>query len=316
MAEGTLALSIPGWFLTGVTYFKLVRCAGDFEEDFALLWLKFESVQLRFTRWGIAAKVPPAPLTDESKKEWADDFVKKYSSEQVKWAESVLRRVNNAFKRVYTRVDDDAEVIALQTTGIAQVLEEVNEEVALERTPKLSTVHKFFKKANEKGHKFVDAGRLLKDRTKWALHKRDYLKDLVNGIADLVLELETQFPDITEEAKKLAAAELQEAAGIAESRDEVLNCVAQVSEGTDPALTEAIKAVVRTTVNFDFSGLGLLENAVGHYGANFGKFPEGANITLTVRDTKAGGNTRTHFGHNFETQGRVFDTKPGATEEK
>ncbi|EME79591.1 uncharacterized protein MYCFIDRAFT_81079 [Pseudocercospora fijiensis CIRAD86] len=316
MAEGTLALSIPGWFLTGVTYFKLVRCAGDFKEDFALLWLKFESVQLRFTRWGLAARIPAAPVTEVSTKQWADEFVTKYSPEQVKWAESVLRRVTKAFKRVYDKVDDDTEEIALQTKGLALALEEVNEEEALDRTPKLAAVHRFFKKASEKGHKFVDSGRLLKDRTKWALHKKDYLVQLVNLIADLVLELETQFPDIAEEAKKLAAAEVQEAAGVSEPREEVLNGVAQVSEGTDPALTEAIKAVVRTTISFDFSGLGLSEKAVGHYGANFDRVPEGANITLTARDINAGGDTRTHIGHTFGNQGRVFDTKPGATAEK
>ncbi|KAF7198360.1 hypothetical protein HII31_00099 [Pseudocercospora fuligena] len=312
MAEGTLALSIPGWFLTGVTYFKLVRCAGDFKEDFALLWLKFESVQLRFTRWGIAAKVPPSPLTEETTQEWADEFVKKYSPEQVKWAESVLRRITKAFKRVYDKVDDDAEEIALQTQGIAAVLEDVNEDQALDSTPKLAAAHRFFKKASQKGHKYVDSGRLLKDRTKWALHKKDYLKDLVNWIADLVLELETQFPDIAEEAKKLAAAEIQGAAGLPQSRDEVLNDVAQVSEGTDPALTEAVKAVIPTTFSFDFSGLELSDRAIGHYGNAFEEVPKGTTTNLKAHHMKIGGDTRTHFGHTFGNQRRVFDTRSGA----
>ncbi|KXT12109.1 hypothetical protein AC579_7973 [Pseudocercospora musae] len=312
MAEGTLALSIPGWFLTGVTYFKLVRCAGDFSEDFALLWLKLESLQLRFTRWGLAANIPPAPHTEASTRDWAAALGKTYSAKQVKWAVSALRNINEAFDRVKDRVDEDAERTALQTEGIAPVLEAVNEEEELEKLPKLAVVHKFLKKAREKGHKFIDAGELLKDRTKWALHKKEYLIQLVNSIAELLLELEAQFPDITEEAKKLAVAEVKGAGSVSDSRNELLNSVAQLSEGTDPALTEAVKAVIPTTISFDFSGLGLSDHAVGHYGSAFQEVPEGATITLKAHDIKAGGNTRTHVGHTFGKQRRVFDTRSGA----
>lgn len=70
MVEGTLALSIPGLFLTCVQYFVLLQLGRNFEADFGSCHLQLRWIELRLQRWGRAAGIT-AETTEE-------DFLKEF----------------------------------------------------------------------------------------------------------------------------------------------------------------------------------------------------------------------------------------------
>lgn len=150
MVEGTIALSIPGLFLTCVQYFVLIQFGRNFEADFGSCYLQLRWIELRLQRWGRAAGIT-AETTEE---DFLKEFAHNHNQDEVDLVFDTLEQIDVQL----SRARQDSQNI-LQKNRNPTELELINEVEQLQICePKVALAHRFVAKVKSTYDRHVRLG--------------------------------------------------------------------------------------------------------------------------------------------------------------
>jgi hypothetical protein len=227
MVEGTLALSIPGLFLTCVQYFVLLQLGRNFEADFGSCILELRWIELRLQRWGKAAGI-----TVDSTSERSQKFLRKFGGhhdqDQVELISDTLEQIELQL----SRAQEDSQKIFKKKRNATE-LELIDEVQQLKLCdPKVAVASRFLKKVKSSYDSHARAGAKVATQSRWALYKKTQLESLVKTLREHVSALETTIPDLE---RKLVATEA------AEMEKDVFQVLAPIVGISDPLLAKAMQ---------------------------------------------------------------------------
>ncbi|KAM0720993.1 hypothetical protein Q7P37_003278 [Cladosporium fusiforme] len=277
MPDGSLALSIPGLFLTCVQYFTLIRLGRDFEADFGSCILKLRTVELRLQRWGTSVGITNEAANEFEKLEERDD------SGDIEFA---LKQISKQLSRAH----EDSEAIVNRNRD-PKVLDVIDEVQQLELSDaKISRASRVQAKLKFGYQKSFDLTSRVVVRTQWALYKKTHLTNLLDVVSEHVAQLETLFPA---PGADLAAAEAKDK----DMNPEVMKTLKPIAEELDPLLSHALQAEAgRQGVIFE--NLEATDNARVQWGSNYTSVPQNEGLTV-YRGIRSGGNSISQAGNNY-----------------
>jgi hypothetical protein len=287
MPDGTLALSIPGLFLTCVQYFTLVQLGRNFTSDFGSSYLQLRAVELRFQRWGAAAGI-----TDDNEQSHASmqQLAKQHSEKDVRLAFLTCNQIKTQLdtargaSEVYSLTTDNPEELDL-CNALTEL--EVCGPKAKQADGALRKLKSRYDRTMQKTTRFVAA-------SKWALFQKTQLEGLLSTIGEHITTLEKLFP---QQERALAAEEAQ-----ALDRND-LEALAPLATNCDPYLASALQAEAPHK-ELVWENSVTMEKATAHYGNNYKKLPA-HQVSQRWLNPRSGGNSVTHHGNNYE-----YDTVP------
>ncbi|GAB7327879.1 hypothetical protein MBLNU13_g11667t1 [Cladosporium sp. NU13] len=250
MAEGTIALSIPGLFLTCVQYFTLVRLGREFTNDFGSCLLQLRATEIRLHRWGRAAGI-----TDER----SETFVKQLSSnctpQEVVFAHNACKQIAKQLRRAREDSEDmlDANHGPEDPDVVADELQRM--EICAPQASRASRALKSVKAGYERSLQFTSKAAV---RGKWALYKKKELTDLLTVIGEHVATLEKLFP---QQERELATAE-----ATSMERD-AIKILASITAAHDPFLAQALRAEAPRR-GYSWDNIKTSGHATAHFGNN------------------------------------------------
>lgn len=225
MAEATIALSIPGLFLTCVQYFTLVRLGPEFTNDFGSCLLRLRATELRLHRWGRAAGI-----TDERSKTFVKQLQNNYTQEEITFAHNACNQIAKQLRRAKEDSEDMMDMNhGAEEPDVANELERMN--ICAPEATRASRALKHVKLGYERSLQFTSKAAV---RGKWAFYKKTELTTLLAVIGEHVATLEGLFP---EQERSLAAREA------ASMKRDAIKVLASITTASDPLLAEALKTV-------------------------------------------------------------------------
>lgn len=224
MASGTIALSIPGLFLTCVQYFTLVRLGREFTNDFGSCLLQLRATEIRLHRWGRAAGI-----TDEHSETFVKQLQHTYTPQEIDFAHNACRQIEKQLRRA----KEDSEEMMDKNHGPEEpdVADELRRMEICE--PKASRASRALQSVKDGYVQSLRATSKAAVRGKWALYKKKELTDLLTVIGEHVATLEKLFP---QQERDLAAAEATK------MEREAIKILASITTARDPFLAEALRA--------------------------------------------------------------------------
>ncbi|KAM0701961.1 hypothetical protein Q7P35_010871 [Cladosporium inversicolor] len=227
MVEGTLALSIPGLFLTCIQYFVLLQLGRNFEADFGSCILELRWIEVRLQRWGKAAGIT-VDGTSERPEGFLKEFGKNHGQEQVDLISDTLEQIEVQLRRA--REDSQQIFKKKRNTTELELIDEVQQLKIC--GPKVATATRFLNKVKSGYDSHARAGAKVVAQSQWALYKKTQLESLVKALREHVAALETTIPDLE---RKLVATEA------AEMGKEVFSVLAPIVGISDPLLAKAMQ---------------------------------------------------------------------------
>lgn len=276
MVDGTLALSIPGLFLTCVQYFNLVQLGRNFTADFGSCLLRLRAIELRLHRWGKAAGI-----TDE---DFATRLQERYNDQEIQFAYNACRQI----KKQLMRAKEDSQEM-LEDNQKPEELELVDEIQQLEICgPKTTRARRFQDKVKSGYQTTLHFGSQAAVRSKWALYKKPQLEGLLSTISEHVTTLETLFPQqelalVTTEAREL--------------EPKVIETLAPITKESDPLLANALQAEYKRQ-GFRYEHIEVMGHAAPHLGSVYSEVPKSEGQTV-YSNLKFGGNARGQAGNIY-----------------
>jgi len=287
MAEGTVALGIPGLVLTCAQYFVLLELGRNFEPDFGSSYLELQWIDLRIRRWSEAAGI-----TSQSQEEFTRRFEAEHTQEEVDLAYDTWDHIATQLERA----QQDSQKMLKHRRSKPEELVTLVEELQLEACePKKGRTNRFLKKLKTGYEVPMQAGSKVVAQGKWALYKKAQLDGLLSAIRGHITALELILP---EQESKLVAAET------AAMTDEVYEVLKPLAKESDPLLAAAM-AGDGTRRGFIYEGTHMTDNAKAHNGSNYDGPPPVEGLTI-YRDSHLGGNTISHNGNNYTTTTRKY----------
>lgn len=277
MAEGTVALSIPGLVLTCAQYFVLLQLGRNFESDFGSCHLELQWVELRIRRWGKAAGI-----TNQSHEAFTRKFESEHSREDVDLAYDTWEQISIQLQRA----QQDSQRMLRNKRNPAE-LEPLMEDLQLQDS-KTSRTNRILNKLKSGYETPLQAGSKVVAQSKWALYKRTQFQDLIKTVREHITALELILP---EQERKLVATE---AAAMDEDAFETLTPFA---EDNDPLLAAAMKGA-SPRKGFLYEKIVMTEQAKAHLGQTYAEVPQQEGFT-TYREIRTGGDTMLHAGNNY-----------------
>lgn len=282
MAEGTVALSIPGLVLTCAQYFVLLQLGRNFESDFGSSYLELQWIDLRIRRWSKAAGI-----TTQSHEDFTRRFEAEHSQEEVDLAYDTWEHIAIQLERA----QQDSQRMLRHRSRNPEELVPLVEELQLDACePKTGRTNRFLKKLKSSYEIPLQAGSKVVAQGKWALYKKAQLGSLLEAIRGHINTLELILP---EQEKKLVAAE---AAAMTEEVHEVLMPLA---EDSDPLLAAAMVGDGPRR-GFIYEKIRMKDRAKAHHGQNYDKVPTHEGLTI-YKDIDLDGDAVHHAGNNYRT---------------
>jgi hypothetical protein len=257
MAEGTIALSIPGLFLTSIQYLNLVRLGREFTNDFGSCLLQLRATEIRLHRWGKAAGI-----TDERSETFLQQLQHNYTPQEITFAHNACRQIAKQLRRAQ---EDSQDIIDMNhSPEEPDVVDELQRmEICGPEASRASRALKSVKSGYERSLRFTNRAAV---RGKWALYKKTELTTLLNVIGGHVAELEKLFP---QQERRLAA---EEATSM---ERETIKLMAPISKTSDPFLAEALRAEAPRR-GYSWNNIVTTGHVTAHYGNNRRKENENA----------------------------------------
>lgn len=279
MAEGTIALSIPGLFLTCVQYFTLVRLGREFTNDFGSCLLTLRATEIRLHRWGRAAGI-----TDERSETFVQQLQHNYTPQEITFAHNACKQIAKQLSRAK---EDSLDMIDMNHgAGEPDVADELQRmEICAPEASRASRALKSVKSGYERSLQFTAKAAV---KGKWALYKKKELTDLLAVIGEHVGTLEKLFP---EQERSLAVREAQSMEG------EAIKVLASITTTSDPFLAEALRAAAPQH-GFSWNKIVATGYATMHLGSNF-RDPNANAGPSRWDDIRGGGYTTVHAGSNY-----------------
>lgn len=282
MVEGTLALSIPGLFLTCVQYFTLIQLGQNFKHDFASCHLELRWIELRIQRWGKAAGI-----TDQSPEDFKNKFEGKHDENEVTLICDTLKQIQKQFQRAQ---EDSEEIIKKKkrTDPETKELELINEleqlQLCEKKDAKVGRTHRFVKKIKS-GYA---SSRHVAAQSQWALYKKTQLEHLVKMLREHVFELESVFPD---QEKILVAAEAKE------MDKGVMEVLAPHAKESDPLLAKAMEGEAPKR-GFSYSDIKVSGYSTTQFGSIYRRKPKDEGY-VEYKGIDSRGRSDAHFGNIY-----------------
>lgn len=227
MVDGTLALSIPGLFLTCVQYFTLVQLGRNFKNDFGSCLLQLRAIELRLQRWGRAAGI-----TDATSEDFVKNLQERHTPQEIEFAYNACKHI----KKQLSRAQEDSQDIVDENPG-QEMLELVDEVQQLEICgPPTARASRVVNKLKSGYHSSLRFATKATSRTQWALYKKVDLEKLLAVIGEHVTTLEKLFPEqekalVVAEAKDMEPEVMEALAPVLDSKDPLANAIQGVREG-------------------------------------------------------------------------------------
>lgn len=282
MAEGTVALSIPGLVMTCAQYFVLLELGRNFEPDFGSSYLELQWIDLRIRRWSKAAGI-----TSHSQEEFTRKFEAEHSPEDVDLAYETWEQIAIQLQRA----QEDSQRMAKHRSRKPEELVPLVEELQLDACePKKARTNRFLQKLKASYEVPFQAGSKVVAQGKWALYKKSQLDGLLKAIREHITALELILP---EQEDKLVAAET------AAMTDEVYEVLKPLAQESDPRLAAAMVGD-GTRRGFIYEKFRMTDRAKAHNGSNYDGVPTIEGLTV-YRDNHLGGDTISHNGNNYTT---------------
>lgn len=285
MVDGTIALSIPGLFLTCVQYFTLVRLGRGFTNDFGSCLLQLRATEIRLHRWGKAAGI-----TDEHSETFVKQLQDNYTPKEVAFAHNACKQIAKQLSRAK---EDSLDMMDMnhspEEPDIADELQRM--EICGPEASRATRALESVKSGYEHSLQFTSK---IAVRGKWALYKKKELTDLLTVISEHVTTLEKLFP---EQERRLAAAEATRM-----ERD-TIKLMAPISKTSDPFLAEALRAEAPRR-GYSWNNIVTTGHVTAHYGNNRRKENENA-AGSSWDNMKSDGYAVIHAGDNID-----YDTPP------
>ena len=249
MAEGTIALSIPGLFLTCVQYFTLVRLGREFTNDFGSCLLQLRATEISLHRWGRAAGI-----TDERSETFVKQLQHTYTPQEITFAHNACKQIAKQLRRA--KEDSEDMLDANHGPEELDVADELRRmEICEPKASRASRALQSVKAGYEQSLRFTSKATV---RGKWALYKKKELTDLLTVIGEHVATLEKLFP---QQERDLAAAEATKM-----ERD-AIKILASITTARDPFLAEALRAEAPRK-GYSWDNIKTSGYATAHYGTN------------------------------------------------
>ena len=260
MAEGTIALSIPGLFLTCVQYFTLVRLGREFTNDFGSCLLQLRATELRLHRWGRAAGI-----TDERSGTFVKQLQNTYTPQEITFAHNACKQIAKQLRRA----KEDSEDMMNMNHGpeepdVADELQRM--EICAPKASRASRALEGIKAGYERSLRLTNSAAV---RGKWALYKKAELTTLLNVIGEHVSTLEKLFP---QEQRTLATAEATS------MEKEAIKALAPITITNDPILAEALKSEAPRK-GFSWDNIKSKGHAAVHLGHHYRNVPDNEGRT-------------------------------------
>lgn len=286
MAEGTIALSIPGLVLTCAQYFVLLELGRNFESDFGSSYLELQWIDLRIRRWSKAAGI-----TNQNHEDFTRKFEAEHSQEEVDLAYDTWEQIAIQLQRA----QEDSQRMLKHRRSKPEDLVPLVEELQLEACePKTGRTNRFLKKLKASYEIPLQAGSKVVAQGKWAVYKKTQLDGLLKTIREHITALELILP---EQESKLVAAEA------AAMTDEVYEVLKPLAQDSDPLLANAMVGDGPRR-GFIFEKIRMMERAKAHHGHNYDGVPTHEGLTI-YRDVDLGGDVVQHAGNNYVTTAKT-----------
>lgn len=286
MAEGTVALSIPGLVLTCANYFVLLQLGRNFESDFGSSYLELQWIDLRIRRWSKAAGI-----TSQNHEDFMRRFEAEHSQEDVDLAFDTWEQIAVQLQRA----KEDSERMLKHRNRKPEELVSLVEDMQLDACePKTARTNRFLKKLKASYEVPLKAGSKVVAQGKWAIYKKTQLDGLLKAIREHITALELILP---EQESKLVAAEA------AAMTDEVYEVLGPLAQDSDPLLANAMVGDGPRR-GFIYEKIRMMERAKAHHGSNYDGVPTQEGLTI-YRDVTLGGDIVQHAGNNYSKDSRT-----------
>lgn len=233
MDSVSLAVQIPGLFVSCIECLRCVQLGREFETDFELAICKLRAIELRLTRWGalMGIKGPESIPRNGA-------FDKGEAEKMYLWLEAIRREFDRAMETSEQyRMINDSNADRLQPVDTESKLQSGKES--------LQTLY-------AKMCIISNVRVKIRSRISWVLYRRGSFLNLIDGISDLTDRLMETFPtDNKENQRALCESEIDEidrdGLGLLSNaigdRDQILKDVIETHLADDAELTAAYQVI-------------------------------------------------------------------------